>query len=279
MTMQSLRSWPAKVVLYLLLVSLALLTAFPFYWMFVLATHDRSTIFRAPPPMWFGTAAAANYERLLAALPFWRNAWNSLYAALMATATTLFFCSLAGFGFAMYDFKGRDVLFGFLLGTMMVPGLLGIIPYYLIIRWLGWLNLPRALYVPGMASAFGIFLMRQYIASAVPAELLDAGRIDGLGEFGLYRRIVAPLIKPAFGTLGIITFVGQWNNFMGALIVLKERTAYTLPLALRSLQGLISTDWGALMLGTALSVLPLLAAFLVGSQRIIEGLTAGALKG
>ena len=277
--MQSLRSWPAKVVLYLLLVSLALLTAFPFYWMFVLATHDRSTIFRAPPPMWFGTATAANYERLLAALPFWRNAWNSLYTALMATATTLFFCSLAGFGFAMYDFKGRDVLFGFLLGTMMVPGLLGIIPYYLIIRWLGWLNLPRALYVPGMASAFGIFLMRQYIASAVPAELLDAGRIDGLGEFGLYRRIVAPLIKPAFGTLGIITFVGQWNNFMGALIVLKERTAYTLPLALRSLQGLISTDWGALMLGTALSVLPLLAAFLVGSQRIIEGLTAGALKG
>ncbi len=277
--MQALRSWPAKLALYAVLVSMALLTAFPFYWMFVLATHDRSTIFRAPPPMWFGTELSANYERLLATLPFWRNAWNSLYTALMATGTTLFFCSLAGFGFAMYDFKGRDVLFGFLLGTMMVPGLLGIIPYYLIMRWLGWINLPRALYVPGMASAFGIFLMRQYIASAVPADLLDAGRIDGLSEFGLYRRVVVPLIKPAFGTLGIITFVGQWNNFMGALIVLKERTAYTLPLALRSLQGLISTDWGALMLGTALSVLPLLVAFAVGSRRIIEGLTAGALKG
>jgi len=277
--MQALRSWPAKLALYAVLVSMALLTAFPFYWMFVLATHDRSTIFRAPPPMWFGTELSANYERLLATLPFWRNAWNSLYTALMATGTTLFFCSLAGFGFAMYDFKGRDVLFGFLLGTMMVPGLLGIIPYYLIMRWLGWINLPRALYVPGMASAFGIFLMRQYIASAVPADLLDAGRIDGLSEFGLYRRVVVPLIKPAFGTLGIITFVGQWNNFMGALIVLRERTAYTLPLALRSLQGLISTDWGALMLGTALSVLPLLVAFAVGSRRIIEGLTAGALKG
>ncbi|NLG69649.1 MAG: carbohydrate ABC transporter permease [Firmicutes bacterium] len=277
--MQALRSWPAKLALYAVLVSMALLTAFPFYWMFVLATHDRSTIFRAPPPMWFGTELSANYERLVSTLPFWRNAWNSLYTALMATGTTLFFCSLAGFGFAMYDFKGRDTLFGFLLGTMMVPGLLGIIPYYLIMRWLGWINLPRALYAPGMASAFGIFLMRQYIASAVPADLLDAGRIDGLSEFGLYRRVVVPLIKPAFGTLGIITFVGQWNNFMGALIVLKERTAYTLPLALRSLQGLISTDWGALMLGTALSVLPLLVAFAVGSRRIIEGLTAGALKG
>lgn len=277
--MQRIRSWPAKIVVYVLLTCMAALTAFPFYWMFILASHDRSTIFRSPPPMWFGEAAPANYRRLTQALPFWRNAWNSLYTAVMATATTLFFCSLAGFGFAMYDFKGRDALFAFLLGTMMVPGLLGIIPYYLIIRWLSWLNLPRALYVPGMASAFGIFLMRQYIASAVPADLLDAGRIDGLSEFGLYRRVVVPLIKPAFGTLGIITFVGQWNNFMGALIVLKERQAYTLPLALRSLQGLISTDWGALMLGTALSVLPLLAAFVVGSRRIIEGLTAGALKG
>ena len=277
--MQRWSSWPVKAVIYVLLAAMAALTAFPFYWMFVLATHDRSTIFRAPPPMWFGDDAAANYTRLLETLPFWRNAWNSLYTALMATATTLFFCSLAGFGFAMYDFKGRDALFGFLLATMMVPGLLGIIPYYLIMKWLGWLNLPRALYVPGMASAFGIFLMRQYIASAVPYDLLDAGRIDGLSEFGLYRRVVLPLIKPALGTLGIITFVGQWNNFMGALIVLKEREAYTLPLALRSLQGLISTDWGALMLGTALSVLPLLAAFLVGSRRIIEGLTAGALKG
>ena len=191
----------------------------------------------------------------------------------------MFFCSLAGFGFAMYEFRLKRLLFSLLIATMMVPGLLGIIPYYLIIQWLGWINEPRALYVPGMASAFGIFLMRQYIASAVPVELLDAGRIDGLSEFGLYWRIGLPLIKPALGTLGIITFVGQWNNFLGALVVLKHREAYTLPLALRSLQGLISTDWGALMLGTAISVLPLIVAFLIGSARIIEGLTAGAIKG
>lgn len=277
--MERWRSWPGKVTLYVLLVALALLTAFPFYWMFILASHDRTTIFRAPPPMWFGDDAAANYTRLLQAIPFWTNAWNSVYTAVMATATTVFFCSLAGFGFAMYDFKYRDRLFAFLLASMMIPGLLGIIPYYLIIKWVGWLNLPRALYVPGMASAFGIFMMRQYIGSAVPMDLLDAGRIDGLSEFRLYLHVVVPLIKPALGTLGIITFVGQWNNFLGALIVLRERTAQTLPIALRSLQGLISTDWGALMLGTALSVLPLLVAFAVGSSRIIAGLTAGSLKG
>lgn len=275
----AIRTSVARLALYLLLASAAAVTALPFYWMFVLASHDRSTIFRIPPPLWFGDDVLDNYTRLLQAVPFWRSAWNSVYASVMATLTTLFFCSLGGFGFAMYDFAGKEPLFAFLVSTLMIPGLLGIIPYYLVIKWLGWLNLPRALYVPGMASAFGIFLMRQYIASAIPGELLDAGRIDGLSEFRLYSDVVLPLIKPALGTLGIITFVGQWNNFLGALVVLKEREAYTLPLALRSLQGLISTDWGALMLGTALSVLPLLVAFAIGSRRIIEGLTAGSLKG
>ncbi|MEW6046119.1 MAG: carbohydrate ABC transporter permease [Bacillota bacterium] len=277
--MATTRSLLTKGLVYLLLVSMAVVAAFPFYWMFVLATHDRSTIFSAPPPLWFGKEAPENYRRLVEALPFTRNAWNSVYTSVMATVTTLSFCSLAGFGFAMYEFKWREQLFAFLLATMMIPSLLGMIPYYLIIKWLGWANLPRALYIPGMASAFGIFLMRQYIVSAIPPDLLDAGRIDGLSEFRLYRSIVVPLIKPALGTLGIITFVSQWNNFLGGLIVLKERPAYTLPLALRSLQGMISTDWGALMLGTALSVLPLLVVFVIGSQRIIEGLTAGAIKG
>ncbi|MFS8572034.1 MAG: carbohydrate ABC transporter permease [Clostridia bacterium] len=273
------RSWFGKLLIYTLLVLLAVVASFPFYWMFVLATHDRSTIFTYPPPLLPGSATAANYQRLLQAVPFWRNAWNSVYTATLATVTTLFFCSLAGFSFAMYEFRFKQFLFSVLVATMMVPGLLGIIPYYLIMQWLGWINQPRALYVPGMASAMGIFLMRQYAASAIPTDLLDAGRIDGLSEFGLYRRIGLPLMKPALGALAIITFIGQWNNFLGALVVLKQREAYTLPIALRSLQGLISTDWGALMLGTAISVLPLIVVFWLGSTRIIEGLTAGAIKG
>lgn len=275
----ALRFQFGKVSTYAGLIILAAVASFPFYWMFVLATHDRSTIFSLPPPLMLGDALLENYQRLVAAIPFWRNAWNSLYTASVGTAAALFFCSLAGFGFAMYDFRFKRALFSTLIATLLVPGLLGVIPYYLIIQWLGWINEPRALYAPGMASAVGIFLMRQYTASAIPMDLLDAGRIDGLSEFGLYWRIALPLIKPALGTLGIITFIGQWNNFLGALVVLKQREAYTLPIALRSLQGLISTDWGALMLGTAISVLPLIVAFLIGSARIIEGLTAGAIKG
>lgn len=262
-----------------LLLALAALTVFPFYWMFVLATHTRETIFTAPPPLWFGGSVERNYDALLGVLPFWRNVWNSVYVAGVATVTTLFFCSLGGFGFAMYDFRHRNVAFAALVVTLMIPGLLNIIPYYLIIQFLGWLDQPIALWFPGMANAFGIFLMRQYIASTIPRELMDAARIDGASEFRIYWQIVLPLVKPGLATLGLLTFIGQWNNFLGPLVVLQSRQTFTIPLALRSLQGLVNTDWGAVMLGTALAVVPLLVIFFLASRQVIEGLVAGSVKG
>jgi len=268
-----------KGLLYLLLIALVLVTLFPFYWMFVLATHTQGEIFSAPPPLWFGDALERNYGGLLDRVPFWRNLWNSVYVALIATVTTLFFCSLGGFGFAMYQFRYKGLLFGLLVVTLMIPGLLNIIPYFLIIQFLGWINQPIALWFPGMASAFGIFLMRQYIASSISRDLMDAARIDGASEFRIYRSIVLPLIKPALGTLGLLTFIGSWNSFMGPLVILRSRDTFTVPLALRSLQGQIQTDWGAIMLGTALAVLPLLIIFAFASRQVIEGLTAGSIKG
>jgi multiple sugar transport system permease protein len=265
--------------LFALLGLLALLTMFPFYWMFVLATHGRETIFQSPPPLWFGGQLERNYEALLSVLPFWRNVWNSVYVAVLATATTLFFCSLGGFGFAMYRFRYKNLLFGVLVGSLMVPQLLNIIPYYLIIKFLGWIDQPIALWFPGMASAFGIFLMRQYIASTLSSDLMDAARIDGASEFRIYWNIALPLIRPGLATLGLLTFIGAWNNFLGPLVVLRSRETYTIPLALRSLQGLINTDWGAVMLGTALAVVPLLILFFMASRQVIEGLTAGSVKG
>lgn len=268
-----------RALLYLVLFALALLTLFPFYWMFVLATQTQTNIFSAPPPLWFGDAFSRNYEALLAKLPFWRNVWNSVYVALMATVTTLFFCSLGGFGFAMYQFRYKNLLFGLLITSLLLPQLLNIIPYYLIIQFLGWLDRPIALWFPGMASAFGIFLMRQYIASTISSDLMDAARIDGASEFRIYWNIVLPLIRPALATLGLLTFIGSWNNFLGPLVVLRSREVYTLPLALRSLQGQIQTDWGAVMLGTALAVIPLLIVFAFASRQVIAGLTAGSIKG
>ena len=268
-----------KGVALLLLVLLALIAVFPLYWMNVLGTHDTAAIYSAPPPLWFGDNLVANYQSMLDQVPFWRSAWNSFYIAALATVTTLFFCSLGGFGFAMYDFRFKNFLFGFVVATLMIPAALNIIPFFIIIKLFGWIDQARALWVPGMASAFGIFLMRQFIASSIPRQLMDAARIDGATEFRIYWNVVLPLIRPALGTLGLITFIGAWNNFLLALIVLRQDTTYTLPVTLRNLQGLYSTDWGAVMLAAALTVLPLLIVFVFASRQVIEGLTQGAVKG
>ncbi len=267
------------IVLYLALIALALLTLFPFYWMFVLATHSQSTIFSAPPPVWFGEFLERNFTTLQQRLPYIRNIWNSFYIALMATVTTMFFASLAGFAFAMYDFRFKKQLFAFVIGSLLIPPLLGIIPYYLIVQYLGWLDTPRAVWFPAMASAFGIFLMRQYVASSMPRDLLDAARIDGASEFRIYWNVALPIIRPGLATLGMLTFIGQWNNFLGPLVVLSSRDKYTIPVALRTLQGQIATDWGAVLTGTALAVLPLLVIFVLASRQVIEGLVAGSVKG
>ena len=245
----------------------------------ILGTHNTSEIYSSPPPLWFGDDLRPNYESMLDQVPFWRSAWNSVYIAVMATVTTLFFCSLGGFGFAMYDFRFKNVLFGFVVATLMIPASLNIIPYFIIVKLFGWIDQARALWVPGMASAFGIFLMRQFIASSIPRELMDAARIDGASEFRIYWSVVLPLVRPALGTLGLITFIGSWNNFLIPLIILKQDQTYTLPVTLRNLQGLYSTDWGAVMLAAALTVLPLLIVFVFASRQVIEGLTQGAVKG
>ena len=263
----------------LLLLLGALLTVLPFYFMFVFATHSRSEIFNLPPPTWFGDATASNYGSLLDRTPFWRNLWNSLYLAIMSTGTTLFFCSLAGFAFAMYTFKYREQLFSVVLATLLIPSALNIVPFALIMQAFGWIDNPRALWFPGMAGAFGIFLMRQYIGSAIPRELVEAARIDGCSEFTIYRRIILPLCGPALATLGLVTFIASWNNFLGPLIIFRSSQTYPAALALRSLQGLVNTDWGALMLGVVLTVVPLLIVFAFASRQLIAGLTAGATKG
>ncbi len=269
---------PGKVIIYTLLIAGVLLTVFPFYWMFVLATLSRREIFSFPPEMWFGEHGLTNYHNLMSYVPFLRNMWNSFYISAMSTITAIFFCSLGAFGFAMYDFRFKKPLFIIMISTLMIPPILTIIPWFIVMRWFGWINEPRALWLPGMANAFGIFLMKQYIESAVPRDFMDAGRIDGCSEFRIYRSVVLPVITPGLGALGMITFINQWNLFLPALVILRQRTAYTIPVALSSLEGMITTDYGAVMFGTALGTLPILIAFIFFSNKIISGLTAGALK-
>ncbi|GAB4568066.1 MAG: carbohydrate ABC transporter permease [Anaerolineae bacterium] len=260
----------------------AFLSAFPFYWMLILGTHSTVEIFHWPPMFLPGTKTLENYRGMMDIIPFWRNFFNSAFVSTTHTALSLLFCSMGGYAFAMYRFPGRDKLFALMLATMMIPWMAGIIPWFILIsKWLHWINRYEALIIPGAASAFGIFWMRQYIQETVPSELLDAARIDGCPEFWIFFRVVAPLLAPAYGALGIMTFMGSWNAFMGPLLVMQEKTMYTLPVALALLRmnPQRGYDAGVLMLGTSMAVLPVLIVFLMAAKRFMAGLTAGALKG
>lgn len=270
---------PARPLGYAIVLAGAVLMFAPFYLMLVFATHSNADILSVPPPLWFGNALPENLHILLERLPyFWRNLGWSFYVAIAITLLNLFFCSLAGYAFALLDFAGRERLFSLVMATMLLPGFLGMVPTVLTMAWLGWLNEHKALIVPGACGALGIFMMRQYIGSVVPRELIEAARLDGCGEFGIFWRIVLPLTGPAMGTLGLITFIGSWNNFMGPLVVIRDMDLYTVPLALRALQGSGQTPWGAMSAGAAIAVLPLLLIFVLASRRLIDGLTAGAVK-
>lgn len=263
---------------YLLVALGAVVMLLPFYFMFVFASHSRTEIFNLPPPLFFGSDFLLNLDILTSKIPFWRSLGWSLYVALASTGLTLLFCSMGGYAFAMFDFRFKQPLFLLVMGTMLLPSFLGMIPTFMIMDAFGWIDQPRALYIPGAASAFGIFMMRQFVSSSIPRDLIEAARMDGCGELGIYWRIVLPLLKPAMATLGLITFIASWNNFIGPLIVMRSPEMYTLPLALRSMQSPVNTEWGAVMAGSAIATLPLLVLFAISSRRLIDGLTAGAVK-
>jgi multiple sugar transport system permease protein len=268
----------APLAAYVLVAVGGLIMLAPFYFMFVFASHSRTEIFSLPPPLFFGDDFLLNVKILTERIPFWRSLGWSLYVALASTALTLLFCSMGGYAFAMFEFRFKKALFLLVMGTMLIPSFLGMIPTFMIMDAFGWIDQPRALYIPGAASAFGIFLMRQFISTSIPKDLVEAARMDGCGELGIYWRIVLPLLKPALGTLGLITFIASWNNFIGPLIVMRSPDMYTLPLALRSMQSPVNTEWGAVMAGSAIATLPLLVLFAISSRRLIDGLTAGAVK-
>jgi multiple sugar transport system permease protein len=268
----------APLAAYVLVAVGGLIMLAPFYFMFVFASHSRTEIFSLPPPLFFGDDFLLNVKILVDRIPFWRSLGWSLYVALASTGLTLLFCSMGGYAFAMFEFRFKKSLFLLVMGTMLLPSFLGMIPTFMIMDAFGWIDQPRALYIPGAASAFGIFLMRQFITASIPRDLVEAARMDGCGELSIYWRIVLPLLKPALGTLGLITFIASWNNFIGPLIVMRSPEMYTLPLALRSMQSPVNTEWGAVMAGSAIATLPLLVLFAISSRRLIDGLTAGAVK-
>ncbi|HLG79025.1 MAG TPA: carbohydrate ABC transporter permease [Ktedonobacteraceae bacterium] len=258
---------------------LALLFLFPFYWMVVLGTRSISEVYQFPPPLLPGTSLPENFSRLLQAFNLPQAMWNSFVVAGSSTLFTLFFCSLAGYGFARFSqAPGNRWLFNIMLATIMIPPTVGLIPWFIEMKNFHWLNSYWPLIIPTMANAFGIFWMRQFIAQTVPSELYDSSKIDGCSDLAAYWRIVLPLIVPGLAALGILTFLSFWNNFQIPLIILNDKNLFTMPLALTSLNALYTNDTPAVMLGTTISVLPIIIAFLVGTRYFLAGLTSGSVK-
>ena len=267
-----------KIALYAVLVFVALLMLIPFYMMFVMSTLKTNEIYAFPPNLFFGSNLGANWRNMNKSIDLLRAFGNSSIVTFSYVFLSLLFCSMGGYAFSIYDFPAKNALFRILLATMMVPATAGMIPWFIMMSRLGWINNFKALIIPGCANAFGIFWMRQYCQNNVPRALMEAARIDGCSEWTIFFRVIAPVLLPAYASLGIMNFVNQWNEFTQSLLVLKRAKFYTLPLLLRSMVSDRGNDYGAIMLASTCAVLPLLIDFLVFSKYFMSGLTAGAIK-
>ncbi|MBO7747209.1 carbohydrate ABC transporter permease [Paenibacillus sp. MWE-103] len=266
-----------KILLHTVLIIGVLVSIFPFYWLVVMSTNQTSAIFAFPPKLTFGGYFATNFQHVLDNMNFYRALFNTVLIALLSTTLQLFFNSLTGFTFAKFKFPGSQWLFYVMIATMMIPGQMLLVPQFIIIKTFGWVGSYKALIVPGIASAFGIFWIRQY-ALAIHNELLESARIDGCSKFGQYWRIALPILRPALAFLAITTFMGVWEDYLWPLIVLTDTSKFTLMIALQQLKSVHTADYSMVMTGTLMATLPLIVVFLVVSRQFIAGIMEGAVK-
>ncbi len=270
----------ASAIKYAVLVFGAVLMLLPFEWMVVASLMAPNEIM-ARPLVWLPAVLEFhNYARLAEAIPLGRMYLNSLIVTTAITLGILVSSSLAGYGFAKFQFPGRDILFMMVLATIMIPFFVYLIPVFYVVSQLGWVDTYQGLIVPNIVTAFGIFLMRQYMLS-LPDELLDASRIDGASEFAIYWRIVLPLVGPALGALAILAFVYQWNAFLWPLVIIRSGDLATIPIGLNSLRVYASQPEviNLQMAGATVAIIPVLAVFAIFQRWFVQGIALTGLKG
>lgn len=263
--------------LYAVLIAFSFLMVIPFYWSVGTSLKLERFVFAAPPQWWPSPLTFQNYVSVFTKIHFSRYFLNSVFVSVTTTLAHVFFDTLAAYAFAKLTFPGRDKIFFIMLLGLMVPFQVNLIPLYRIMATLGWTNTYLALIVPNLTSVFGIFMMRQFLLS-IPNDLLDAARVDGCTEFGVFTRIVLPLAIPGIATLTILTFMGVWNDFLWPRIVISSEALFTLPLGLAQLQMKNTSNVAQIMAGTVLTALPMIIVFLFMQRQFIEGMTAGAIK-
>lgn len=265
-----------NVSLYFLLTAGAIVMIFPFLWM--VATSLKSGVEIYSISLIPQKATLNSYITVLQKSNFILWFKNSLVIAGITTFSVLFFDSLVGYTFAKMEFKGKNFLFIMILSTLMIPTEMLIIPWYLMCKTFKVYNTTFSLLFPGLTSAFGIFMMRQFFMG-VPNELLESARMDGLSEFGIYSRMAMPLVKPALSALGIFTFLGNWNAFLWPVIAVNKREIYTLPVGLALFSGESFNQWDLVMAGSSIATIPVLIVFFIFQKQIIEGIHMTGLKG
>ena len=268
----------AAVLVYTALILGAMLALFPLAWMVSASLMPAGEANTYPPRFLPSVPTLEHYRTMFVRLDLARYFLNSALLATTVTALALFINSMAGYAFAKFHFRGRDTVFQTLVTGLVIPAQVAMLPLFLLMKELGFINSYWGVIIPGMASIFGIFLIRQY-ALSIPDELLDAARIDGASELRIYFSIVLPVIRPILVTLAIFTFMSTWNDFMWPLIVLSDESKYTLPVALANLSGEHVQDTELMMAGSVLTVLPVLVVFLFLQRFYVAGITAGSVKG
>jgi cellobiose transport system permease protein len=268
---------------YLFLVVVVAASVFPLYWSLVVASHTNAAVYEYPPKLLPGANLLHNIRRLFSTgvvnIDFAKALVNSAIVATVVTACVVFFSALAGFAFAKLEFRGRKVLFLLVLATLIVPVQLGLIPLYIEMKHFGWLNTLKAVAAPNLVTAFGVFLMRQYIVGAVPNELIAAARVDGAKTWRVFWHVILPAVRPIAAVLGLLTFMNTWNDFLWPYIVLNARNP-TVQVAISDIATVAYVpDYSLILTACFVSILPLLLIFLLLGRQIIGGIMQGAIKG
>lgn len=266
-------------ILYLGLALGLLVFCIPPYYMVTTSFKSESEVFAIPIHWLPQKFSPSNYPEAFSVAPFGLYFFNSTIVALSVVIITLFFCALAGYGLAKYDFPARQLVFFFILSTMMIPFQVIVIPLYVVVYKLGWTNSYAGLIIPSSVTAFGVFLMRQFIIT-VPNELIDAARIDGASEFAIFWRVALPLLRPALATLAILTFIGSWNDFLWPLLVVTKDRLFTLPLGMTVFtQPLRQPYWTYIMAVSTIASLPVVLVFVSLQRYFIQGVVLSGMKG
>lgn len=269
----------SRIVTHACIILGVVLSILPFYWLLVMSTRTTAEIFGYPPKVIPGSHFAENIRNVFENVDLLRALLNSCIVAGSSALLVMFLDSLAAYAFGKYRFPGKNVLFTILLATFLVPASLSLVPQFVLMSKLGWVGGLQALIVPGAANAFGIFLLRQFAQTSIPDELIESARVDGAGFFRTWWTIGVPMMRGGIAFLGIFTFITIWNDYVWPLIVLVDPKRQTVQTALSELNSVYGTDYGMVMSGAVISVVPLIGIFIIGSRHFIANIAAGALKG